>query len=72
MSLTIDKDYCKGCTICVVVCKPGALSPGTERNAKSYLVPAHDPELCVACGNCAVTCPELAITVVKDKEKSHA
>lgn len=72
MSVVIDKEYCKGCNLCIAVCKPGALSEGGERNAKSYLVPDHDPEKCVACGTCEITCPEMAITVTKEKEKNDA
>ena len=67
MSLIIDKTYCKGCNLCAVVCKPQALSKGNERNAKGYLTPEWDAEKCVQCENCAITCPELAITVKKEK-----
>ena len=63
--VTINKVYCKGCDLCIAVCKPAALSKGTERNAKGYIVPKHDPEPCIACGNCELTCPEMAITVIK-------
>ena len=66
--VTIDKIYCKGCNLCIAVCKPGALSQGSERNAKGYIVPDHNQELCVACTNCEVTCPEMSITVIKEEK----
>jgi len=63
--VTIDKVYCKECDLCIAVCKPAALSKGSERNAKGYLAPEHNPQLCVACGNCELTCPEMAMTLIK-------
>jgi len=70
-AVTIDKIYCKGCNLCIAVCKTAALSKGSERNAKGYLIPLHDSEACSACANCEVTCPELAVTVEKS-ENHHA
>ena len=68
--VTIDKVYCKGCNLCVAVCKPGSLSKGSERNAKGYMMPAYEPEGCIACGNCELTCPEMAITLIKGEKKN--
>lgn len=67
-AVIIDKIYCKGCNLCIAVCKPSALSKGSERNARGYVVPDHDPEACVACLSCEVTCPELSITVIKGEK----
>lgn len=66
MSVIIDTAYCKGCELCLVVCKPQALSTGTVRNAKGYLVPTVDQNACVSCGNCELTCPEMAVTVEEE------
>ncbi len=66
MSVTIDTVFCKGCELCLVVCKPEALRQGTERNAKGYLTPVVDQETCVSCESCALVCPEMAITVEKE------
>ena len=68
--VTIDKVYCKGCNLCIAVCKPGALAKGSERNAKGYMVPDHNQEVCIACGNCELTCPEMAMTVIKGEKKN--
>jgi Fe-S-cluster-containing hydrogenase component 2 len=32
-------DRCKGCGLCVPVCRPGALEMTDERNAKGYVLP---------------------------------
>ncbi len=68
MSITIDTTFCKGCELCLTVCKPGALKSGTVRNAKGYLPPEVDQDKCIHCGNCEITCPEMAMTVTKEKK----
>lgn len=68
MSVIIDDLYCKGCELCLVVCKPQALSTGTRRNAKGYLMPDVDQDACIACGNCEITCPEMAVTVTVEEK----
>ena len=62
----IDKNQCKGCELCVTSCKFEALTHGTQRTPKGYLVPAYDPEKCTACKMCEYICPDLAITVTKE------
>lgn len=67
MAVIIDAVFCKGCELCLVVCKPQALSIGAERNAKGYLTPSINAEACIACRNCEIICPEMAITVEDEK-----
>ncbi|MDR2743960.1 MAG: 4Fe-4S binding protein [Desulfovibrio sp.] len=66
-SVSIDAVYCKGCELCIAVCKNKALTRGTTRNAKGYLTPHWTEDACVSCRNCELTCPELAITVEKEE-----
>jgi len=68
MKFSIDTAYCKGCNLCIAVCTGKALTQGVIRNAKGYLVPECDEAACVGCMNCEITCPELAITVDKEKK----
>lgn len=65
--IDIDKNQCKGCELCITACKFEALSHGTERTAKGYIVPDHDNDKCTSCRMCEYICPDLAITVVKEK-----
>ncbi len=65
----IDKDQCKGCELCIAVCKNEALKPGKERNSKGYLVPEHISKICISCMMCDLICPDMAITVTREKEK---
>ena len=66
--IVVDEVYCKGCALCVEVCSRGIVKLDTDRlTAKGYH-PARltDAELCTACQNCALVCPDVAITVYKE------
>ncbi len=65
--VTIDKDACKGCGLCVTACPKNivALSK-TNINAKGYYpVEITDMTLCIGCANCAKMCPDFVLTVEK-------
>lgn len=69
-SVTFDHDLCKGCGLCVEACKVHALEMAeNEINVKGYhpVYLAH-PEKCNGCQNCAVMCPDVVITVEKEKK----
>ena len=68
MKVTIDTIYCKGCNLCIAVCAGKALAQGETRNAKGYIAPHWEEQACVGCMNCEITCPEMAITVEKEKK----
>ena len=66
--LTIVKDLCKGCGLCVRACPKNVLALSrTKLNAKGYH-PAEvvAPEACIGCASCARTCPDVAIRIEKD------
>lgn len=65
--LTIDKETCKGCGLCVAACPKGILGVSkTESNGKGYFVVEElDPDKCIACAFCATMCPDCVITVEK-------
>ena len=62
--ITIDRDRCKGCGLCVDTCPKKVLALDSRLNAKGYTPaePVH-MDLCIACALCARMCPEVAITV---------
>ena len=62
----INRQWCKGCGICVAFCPKKALSLDDAGKA------CHDPELCVECGMCEQYCPDLAVTVEKTARASKA
>ena len=56
---TINREWCKGCGICVAVCPKNVL----ELDAKEKAV-AVRKEDCIACQLCEQICPDLAIEVM--------
>ena len=63
--VTFDDDACKGCELCVAVCPVKIIALNKEKiNDKGYS-PAHvvEMEKCIACGNCAIMCPDSVIRV---------
>ena len=57
--IRINRDWCKGCGICVHFCPKKVLE--LDREDKS--VPAH-PDQCICCMLCEMRCPDLAIEVI--------
>ena len=54
-SLTVEKDWCKGCGICVAFCPKNVLE------IKDGKVVISDLEACIQCGQCELRCPDYAI-----------
>ena len=63
--ISVDKDYCKGCGLCVSVCSVGIMELDMDEISQKGYHPAKciDQAACTACLNCAVMCPDVAITV---------
>lgn len=63
--ITLDRERCKGCGLCVSVCPRNVIAIGKNaRNKKGYYTAeCIDDEKCVGCAMCAVMCPDCVITV---------
>ena len=55
----IDREWCKGCGICVAFCPATVLDLDSEDKAF-----AARKEDCIACRLCELRCPDLAIEVI--------
>jgi 2-oxoglutarate ferredoxin oxidoreductase subunit delta len=63
----IDREWCKGCGICVAFCPKQVL----ELDDKDKAVAAR-AEQCIACKMCELRCPDLAIEVItEDAEEKN-
>ena len=61
-------DRCKGCELCVWACPKKLIKiSGAAVNALGYHTAAiDDMDKCTACANCALMCPDGAISVYKE------
>ncbi len=67
-AVVVDKEACKGCSLCVEACPSEVLALHMEVNSKGYHYSyMKDPDACIGCSNCAVVCPDTCITVYRVK-----
>ncbi len=65
VTVTIDRDRCKGCELCISFCPADVLAlSDRDFNAAGYrpAVVAR-AEACTGCAHCARMCPEAAISI---------
>ncbi len=55
----LHQDWCKGCGICVYVCPTDVLTLEKET------IVVKNPEKCIGCLNCELSCPDFVLKVVK-------
>ncbi len=67
--LKINKDRCKGCKLCISVCKFGALKVSENLNKLGYHYIQSVNSKCKGCKNCAIICPDFAIEIYLLKDK---
>ena len=63
--ILVANERCKGCSLCIDVCQPGALALDTSVvNAMGHHpVTLIHPEACTSCAKCARMCPDAALSV---------
>ena len=66
-TVTIAKQRCKGCELCIPACKPDVLRMSTDRNELGVAYPELTPG-CTGCGACLLTCPDLCFEVYRFDE----
>lgn len=59
----INREWCKGCGICVAFCPKNVLELDDKDKARAVR-----PEDCIACRFCEMLCPDLAIEIETEPE----
>jgi 2-oxoglutarate ferredoxin oxidoreductase subunit delta len=78
-NVTIDREMCKGCHLCIRACPVKVLEIDTEMNSSgSYPAKVAQPDKCnqhlnlsagcIACGNCYEVCPDVCIEIYEVEE----
>jgi len=68
--IEVKEDWCKGCGICIDRCPVQALEESEKLNKRGVRPPKlKEKNDCNCCRLCELICPDLAITVIPDKEE---
>jgi 2-oxoglutarate ferredoxin oxidoreductase subunit delta len=64
--VTIEKDYCKGCELCVEACPHSVLVMSNDFNKSGYHYSIFkNIDDCTSCTFCGIICPDVCIEVYK-------
>ena len=65
--VTVERNRCKGCELCVHVCPEHVLAMSKEMNDKGYFISqVVDQPACKGCRFCAFMCPDVAISIAQE------
>ena len=66
IKIKIDKEKCKGCELCISVCKKSVIKISQKMNKMGYrFAEPTNKKNCTACVNCAIICPDTCIEIEK-------
>lgn len=64
--ITIEREKCKGCRLCIAFCPKGAIIPEEKLNQRGARPVKFKPGAeCAGCTFCALICPDGCIEVYK-------
>jgi 2-oxoglutarate ferredoxin oxidoreductase subunit delta len=70
--VTVDRERCKGCGLCVSNCPQRVLELSKEINLKGYFFSsAVNQPRCIGCRVCGIVCPDVAIEVAVNGTQYH-
>lgn len=69
----VDIERCKACDLCVSVCPSGTLAMVAAPNSTlGAMISVVNPETCIGCKDCELSCPDFAIYVAEKDEFKFA
>lgn len=71
-TVTISVETCKGCELCVESCPQESLKMSERINTFGYHYAVLVQDNCTGCVNCALVCPDAAITVYRTRKQGKA
>ena len=72
MPIKVEREWCKGCGVCIEKCPVQALVASKEMNKKGYFPPEMKPEnRCNNCRLCELICPDFAIGIIVVDEEGE-
>ena len=72
-TIIVATEICKACELCIAACPQDCLELSPKLNSKSYRYVQLKNDSCTGCINCAIVCPDSAITVYRQiKENKTA
>ncbi len=69
-TVIIEQEICKGCELCIEACPQESLALSAQINKKGYRYAELINDSCTGCVNCALVCPDVAITVYREPKKA--
>ncbi len=66
-TIEIDRQRCKGCSVCIDNCPLKCIRLSTAVNGKGYRYAELANDDCIGCASCATVCPDSVITVYRVK-----
>ncbi len=68
-TVIINIETCKGCSLCIPVCKQNSLALSKKLNSQGYNYIELVNDECTGCVNCALVCPDSVFTVYRAKKQ---
>jgi len=76
--IEINSELCKGCGLCITVCRKNQIEISSQLNKKGYYPARYKEEdvedgsrECTGCALCALTCPDIAIEVYREEKEAE-
>ncbi len=76
--IEINSELCKGCGLCIIVCRKKLIEISSQLNKKGYYPAKYKEEdvadescECTGCVLCALTCPDIAIEVYRQEKEAE-